>query len=54
MDLFDENRYSRRRAGNRFLSALWSFILTIIVIVVAIIIFVASLPWLKALWETIT
>jgi hypothetical protein len=49
MDFHDENRYRKRRVGNKILGSLWSAVLTIIVVIVAVIVLNACLPWLKTL-----
>ncbi len=53
MDLYDENRYRKRRVANRFTSIVSKLVVTSILIVVAIIVIRACLPWLKTLWDTV-
>jgi len=50
----NEDRYKTRRTANRILNFIWWLFIRVGVALIAILAIKLCIPWLKALWETIT
>jgi len=53
MDLYDPNRYAKRKFFNNLRDSIWSVFLTIVWLVLAAVALYYLLPWMKALWPAV-
>ncbi len=49
-----KDKYRFQRAMNKFTNFLWSTMMKLVVLLIAIAVFIFALPWLKMLWDTIS
>ena len=53
MDFYDPNRYAKRKFFNNLRDAIWSALIIMVLIVLALVALKYLLPWLNVIWRTV-